>query len=51
MNTLLDKIKETLDPDELIDILDIDIDKLCDLCYPEIEANQDRFYFLRNEDD
>lgn len=47
----MQRIRETLDPDELIDILEIDIDTLCDLCYNEIRENEDKFYFLRSKDD
>lgn len=57
MEELLKRIREEVDPDELIDILELTTDQLCDMLEPYIEEKQSRFDYLNelekeeNDDD
>lgn len=46
MYKLLKLIKDNVDPDELIDVLELTTEQLCDILEPYIEEKQDRFNYL-----
>jgi hypothetical protein len=46
---LLENIREKVDPDELIDVLGLDIDDLVDRLYDDIMEQEDKFEYLEEE--
>lgn len=50
IDDLTERIVNTLDPDQLVDILGLTTEELCDILWYEIDANKDKFYFLTEED-
>ena len=50
IDDLTERIVNTLDPDQLIDILGLTTEELCAILRYEIDENKDKFYFLTEED-
>ena len=48
---LLRQIKEKLDPDDIVPLLDVDIYELLQYLRPLIRKKADRFYFLMYDED
>jgi len=48
--TLRREIVERLEPDDLVDILGLNIEELVDLLALQIEDKEDMFYFLDREE-
>ena len=46
INYILAEISERLDPDDIVDILNLSTDEVVQLLYGEIVCNIDRFRFL-----
>ena len=46
INYILAEISERLDPDDIVDILNLSTDEVVQLLYREIVCNIDRFKFL-----
>lgn len=51
MEILRERIVNHLDPDGLIDILDLSIEELVDILQPQIEAKIESFDFLEEQDE
>lgn len=51
MEELRERIINHLDPDGLIDVLDLSIEELVDILEPQIEFKRDSFDFLEEQDE